>query len=136
MPRTDATAERHRPDPQTRRDADEQHGYGEVNQDELPLEDEPARAKRPLGPAGEPETEEHGFLRDDGQTRPSGSPDPHLDTGEHPVISPDDDRHPNQPDMVGDDVGPKDPDNTEEPPVDPEFLKDAYSANKPEDEKK
>lgn len=118
-------------DPQTRRDTDEQHGYGETDREEKPLKNEPSHKSSALG---EPDEEEHGFLRDDGQGRPVGSRDKHLDTHKGPVISSDDERHPILPDMADDDIGPKEADVAEEPEADRQILKDAYSANKPEEE--
>ncbi|MHA6289472.1 hypothetical protein [Maricaulis sp. CAU 1757] len=123
-------------DPQARAEAGRQHAYGEVDQGDKPLKDQEARRRRPTGQAGQADTEAHGFLRDDGQKRPAGGGVDHLDTTERqPVLSPEDERHPNLPDMAGDDIGQKSADIAREPEVDRDFLKDAYSADKPVDEK-
>lgn len=122
-------------DPQIRQDIDQQHGYGEAQQRDLPLDQEDATPERPLGEAGEPDREDHGFLRNDGEARPAGSPDRHLDRVDNPVTDPDDPRHPEMPDMAGDDIGPKSPEPAHRPKADGHLLQDAYSANKPEEPK-
>lgn len=82
--------------------------------------------------------EEHGFLRDDGQKdRPvpettAQEDGPRLDVGANPVISPDDERHPNAPATLNADKGARKGEaNANSDIVNTNELRDAYSKNDP-----
>lgn len=82
--------------------------------------------------------EEHGFLRDDGEKdRPgpkstaAGNPG-RLDDSPNPVVSPDDERHPNAPGTLNADKGPRAGEETaNSKAVNTDELGDAYSRNDP-----
>lgn len=114
-------------DPQRKQDVSQQRGYGETPG----RSDETAGAGFRAGQSPGPE-EDHGILRDDGQPRPVGEAGRHIDVQSSPVISPDDDRSPNMPAMLGADTGSRKatPGAIKPAPGTAEF-KDAYSQNDP-----
>jgi hypothetical protein len=114
-------------DPQREQDLSEQRGYGETpGRDDQTAESGFRRGEATdLG-------DNHGVMRDDGQTRPRGDGKHHIDDQPHPVLSTEDNRSPNMPGTLDADTGPREatPGAIHAAP-DTEELEDAYSKNDP-----
>jgi len=104
-----------------------QRGYGETHQAKQGgTTDAPVDTAGFTQAPGAEGDADRGVLRDDGQPRPAAdNTEPRLDEGGRPVLSPDDERHPNAPDTLMSDMGAKpraSGDGPQETPVSREEL--------------